>query len=70
MRYSKRIFKINKDSEKMRYYNSLIKTYVKLPKSNRCEYYSKSNKKYVTVSYFFKIFFMLIKISVTGLWKI
>jgi hypothetical protein len=51
MRYLKRIFKMNKDNQKVKYCDSLIKTYIKSPKSNRCQYYSNSNKKYVTVNY-------------------
>jgi hypothetical protein len=35
MRCSKRIFKVNKDNQKMKYYDPLIKTYIKLPESNR-----------------------------------
>jgi rRNA-processing protein FCF1 len=57
MRYLKRIFKANKNSEKVRYYNSLIKICVKLFKNNRCEYSSKSNKKCVTVNYLFSFLF-------------
>jgi hypothetical protein len=53
MRCSKRIFKIDKDSQKVKYYDSLIKTCVKLSKSNRCQYYSNFNKKCVIVNYFF-----------------
>jgi hypothetical protein len=53
MRYSKRIFKIDKNGEKMKYYNSLIKTYIKPPGSNRCQYYLNFNKKCVIMNYFF-----------------
>jgi hypothetical protein len=36
MRYLKRIFKVNKDDEKMKYCDSLIKAYINLSESNRC----------------------------------
>jgi hypothetical protein len=51
MRCSKRIFKINKDNQKVKYYDPLIKTYVKPLKSNRCQYYASFNKKCVAINY-------------------
>jgi hypothetical protein len=51
MRYSKRIFKVNKDNQKMKYYDPLIKTCIKPLESNRCQYCASSNKKCVTMNY-------------------
>jgi hypothetical protein len=57
MRYLKRIFKIDKDGQKVKYCDPLIKVYIKLPKSNRCQYYLNFNKKCVTVNYLFSPLF-------------
>jgi hypothetical protein len=56
-RARERAYSNNKNSEKVKYYNFLIKTYVKSPEINRCEYCSKFNKKYVTVNYLFPSLF-------------
>jgi hypothetical protein len=53
MRCLKRIFKVDKDGEKMKYCDSLIKTYIKLSGNNRYQYCSNFNKKCVTVNYLF-----------------
>jgi hypothetical protein len=52
MRCSKRIFKVDKDNQKVKYYDFLIKTYIKSLKSNRCQYCASFNKKCVAISYF------------------
>ena len=53
MRYSKRIFKVDKNNQKVKYCDPLIKTYIKPPESNRCQYYASFNKKCVIMNYLF-----------------